>query len=239
MKRFTLFLFLAIGVLSTSQAQYSNTNSLKHGIKLNTTSLLWSNVGLNYEYVINDKSSIQGTATMLIPRTAFSYVEGTVNSESGGDGDVTTNRLMGFGIHAEYRMYTKEEAPDGFYWGPFARFYRYSINYNVENVGSENYYYDNRLGIQSISAGVQIGYQWIIGDNFSIDWSFAGLGPNHMNIFGKFSSDDPDQSTEGLDDAPVVGNRVKVKKVDDETLKISAPFFWVAWRSSLKISYFF
>ena len=230
-------LFLLTGTLvSISQT---------HGVKLNILQLAASKITLNYEYVIDQSSSVQLSLSGLLPRTTPATISNLLYED---DLNTTTvfnqNTVTGYSIQAEYRRYTSEKAPHGFYFGPWIRHYNYFIQFDADvadNSANTNYNYKTRVGLKSlIGAGFQIGNQWLINDNFVIDFCYLGLGVNYGSIYGQFESNDPSLNASDLEDdvnnAP--GPTIKVSENGDK-FKISAPFISLAWRTAFRIGYFF
>lgn len=91
----------------------------------------------------------------------------------------SSNERSGFDISVDYRFYFKNRnkypAPDGLYWGPYTSLY--NLNFKGESNYSQNGS-TNRINVESkfymINVGVQLGYQFLIKERFSIDLMLMG-----------------------------------------------------------------
>lgn len=234
-KIFTLCLLVA-GIAAVAQ---------KHGAKLGIVGLASNqNVQLTYEYLLGDRSGLNVTGSFLIPQKAFGRINETIADENQ---TLTENKMGGFSFGLDYRLYGKSNgAGRGFYFGPFARYYRYNVKVEMtDNVSNDKA--TGQLGIQSISGGIQLGAQWLIKDKFAVDLGFAGMGVSSMNLFGKWTTtsnnlDESDRAQLQQDfeesGIPIISTKAEFTLEDNE-IKLSTPFIGFAWRSYLRIGYYF
>ena len=126
-------------------------------VKINPLGLLLGNMNAGFEYVVNEKSGIEGGLS-------YSSVKATLN----GSADT---KFTGFGAYAMYRYYfaASLDAPRGLYVGPRVTF------------GSTNNS-DTDVGASVFSIGALFGHQWVwpkTGDaGFLLD---LGIGVAYYN----------------------------------------------------------
>lgn len=143
----------------------------------------------------------------------------------------------------EYRFYTKREGLTGFYLGPYFRYY--SINADYTDVIKENTF--NVDGsINSFGLGVQLGYNWIINDIVSIDFSFfgAGIDKNTVKLIYTHNSAGFDYNTivndvnEVFKDVRYLEKRLK-NEVSADNLTTKIPFLFPGLKAGVTIGIVF
>ncbi|MBX2815610.1 MAG: DUF3575 domain-containing protein [Saprospiraceae bacterium] len=150
MKRIVL-LFAGVFMLS----MYTNAQTM--AVKINPFGLLLGNLNAGFEYVLNEKASVEA---------GLSYFN--VGATVGTDDDT---RFTGVGAYAMYRYYFAKalDAPRGLYVAPRANF------------GSTKNS-DTDLGVTTFSIGALFGHQWVwpkTGDaGFTLD---LGIGVAYFN----------------------------------------------------------
>ena len=128
-------------------------------VKLDPLSLAFGSLRAGYETFTSDKASVYA---------GLSYVNRGI---LGID-------YTGVGVFGQYRFYlSNTEAPKGIFAGP---------HLGVNFIGFDDGFGD-RLNYTLVRIGGIIGYQGIIGDNFT--WEI-GIGPTYGIISGDFSDDD-------------------------------------------------
>lgn len=247
MNKLTTALILILIYSTAGIAQRKNViETPTHGVKLGVTGLFYNNIQLTYEYLLSDKSGINVTGAFFIPRKApFNITERMSKEESIL---INKDRFTGYSFGLDYRFYLgKKGAGRGFYFGPFMRYYRYHITIDAQNISSNNSY-QGTIGLGSLSGGAQFGAQWLIKDRYSIDWGFAGVGVSGMSVFGKFESDggilsqeDRETIAEGLRESGFGFMEEAADKVlsQDGDVNFSYPFWGFAWRSFIRVGYYF
>ncbi len=155
----------------------------RNTIKWNLTPfVLWSSRNINFSY-----------ERVLKPYRAFSVNAGYFVLPSSGIYDSLNIKAArnnwGFTVSGDYRYYFKKRnkgyAPDGLYWGPYGSFHYTGFENDIEVFngdlaqGSLNL----RAEIAIVSAGVEIGYQFVIKEKFTIDLIF--IGPSFSVYSGK------------------------------------------------------
>ncbi len=95
-------------------------------------------------------------------------------------------RNTGFIIAGDYRFYFKRnryQAPDGLYWGPYAAYYYMDNKSRVELKDGNNIEGSAELQtyFNMLHAGVQLGYQFVFWDRWTLDLVLIGPG---MGFYG-------------------------------------------------------
>lgn len=161
----TIFAFLSVGLTAQSVK--------KHALKANLLSPVFNTLNLSYENAVSASSSIAIGASYMdfndFGNTYYDYSK--------------PNQVKGMSLTAEYRIYYEDQALNGPYLAPFARYmyyerdlqYSYSYSnydpvygyiYGASEVRERGFYH-------SAGIGVVAGYQFVVKNVFSIDM-FAG-----------------------------------------------------------------
>jgi len=217
-------------------AFYLNNFAQENIVKVGLFGLVTKSLNLKYERVLNKKNSVNLNLQFKIPGgLPFGF---TLNDIA--DGSISTTdelKIKGFSISPEYRIYTKENAPRGFYLAPYIQLKNYTAQFSGEVDG---YYRDIKASYGNIGAGVQMGAQWLIKDRVSIDWYFFGLGVNRNTVKLTLTSDDPNidfeqyerDAEESLRDVPFLENRIEPSSGDNYG-EIKANLIFPATRAGL------
>lgn len=173
------------------------TSAQKNVVKLNLPSLGFRNFYFSYERMITERKSISIGLSFMPSRNMFF----SGNHKAGADqADIRYDNLKisGFTLTPEFRFYTghRKEGPRGFYLAPYIRINSTSIKGSYTDTGSTDYTGPNNTakfdidGSYSVKAlGCLFGYQWLIADKISIDWSFIGIGVGQYKLRLKETSD--------------------------------------------------
>lgn len=158
---FFVALVSALGV--TAQDTAENPKNL---IKLNFDGLFDARYQVGIERIVGKYTSVQLNAGLL-----FDYEI----SESTSSNTTTDNRMSGFVLTPEFRVYlsefTKNETPKGFFIGFFGR---------VRDFTSSNYYSDGWVeddsftDVTTVGAGLHVGFQYFTSFGLGFD---AWVGP--------------------------------------------------------------
>lgn len=142
-------------------------------IKWNLTPMIWSssNINFSYERATSNHGSFSVNAGYFVLPSVGSYDSININR---------ANNKYGFSISGDKRYYFKKRnvnsAPDGLYWGIFGSFHYYNFENSFEIMNSDiahgNLTLSGNLGI--ISAGVELGYQFVFKNNITVDLIFIG-----------------------------------------------------------------
>lgn len=180
MKKLIPLILLSVFFISIDNiyAQYTAdtlpANYKRNTIKWNMTPfLLWSkkNINLSYERILTPKRSYSVNAGYFeLPSTG---IYDSLNIKS-------ANKKFGYSVSGDYRFYMNKRnvnpAPAGIYWGVYGSFHYYQFTNNIEVLNSPtiqgNLILDGKMNI--LSAGVELGYQFVIKEKFSIDLIFMG-----------------------------------------------------------------
>lgn len=85
------------------------------------------------------------------------------------------------------RFYPGQSSPlRGMYWGPWLR-YRHRGRSGDLNL--PDHQLQTHFNLSTANAGVLLGYQWLIKDIFSIDWSILGIGWGYYRIRARYTVD--------------------------------------------------
>lgn len=182
MKTFlTLGLFLLISVSSFAQNESEEPKEFKNSIRYNisTPSILGiENIILGYERVLGKNRSF--TVALGLNNLPFLNVGSDLTGDSGvkliGDG-----KNSGFHFSGDYRFYLKSEnkfdAPRGVYIGPYYSFNSYNRG-NEWALNTENFdgNVSTDLFFRINSIGGELGYQFLLGKRFLLDFTMFGPG---------------------------------------------------------------
>ncbi len=188
-KHFFLFLLMVTSLNSLTAQSLNSTSDKNNVIKLNIPALFFTNFSFQYETKTTRKSSF-AVAVRYRPAGKIPFeskVEDWVNDNSI---KVDLARIGNVGITPEYRFYlSKKGALQGFYIGPFISFNHYfgdvPVNYSdyVNNASVEKTAVF-KGSTNAFTAGFQLGAQWKLSDQLSLDWWI--VGPNYGFSRGNF-----------------------------------------------------
>lgn len=221
--------------------------------KIGLGSALNRQINLEFERVLTGKNSVLAEVSFKIPNNLpdgfFAQIEGEgiQNNVQFDDGE-----FGGFLFAAEYRIYTKGNAPQGFYFSPYLKLnsntFDLSGSYNNNNTGTTNIPSSADFSLFTTSVGGNIGYQWLIADKVAINWNILGLGLGINRISGEFTAMDDDPGifddfaqdvTSFLNEIPGLPT-IDIESNDaEQTIKASDSFFFPTARISVSIGYAF
>ncbi len=160
-----------------------NTNEKINILKINVPALFLKNISFQYERKTRKKNSFV-LAVRYRPKSTMPFqstVEKLIDQSSVR---VDLFKMGNFGITPEYRFYFgKKAAPQGFYIGPFISYNHYNADIPI------NYMSDTKTGvfkggINTFTAGFQVGAQWRLSEKIYLDWWI--VGPNYGISKGDF-----------------------------------------------------
>ena len=159
-------------------------------VKVNTAALLVKNVSVLYERKLNQHWTVLAGAGYRwggnVPKV-LGLGGVIVSSESA--------RINGFSFTPEVRYYFNfcecGGSPSGFYAGLYGRYTKYwgSLNFHFWN-GSE---YKEALvasNLRELGAGLQLGYQFVFKQRWTVDIMFAGPRLSTYKLSGDLDSED-------------------------------------------------
>lgn len=227
-----LLLFTSLTLSAQEKEKKVISGDLNNIFKINVSSLIFSNISLQYERVVRRKITV-ALGVGIMPKTGLPF-EKTLMDEFGHNADakraIETTKLSNFNITPEIRFYMgKKNAPAGFYIAPFVRYNQMNFEQLYEFTASDNKKYHPLINgkINNFGGGILFGAQWSLSRKISLDWWIAG--PSYGTLKGNLSGTE-DMSTmsaadkqklerdiEDVDlpliktDATVGNNRVDVK----------------------------
>ncbi len=190
---------------STAQEDIELPDDYKHNvIKWNPTPfVLWSRKNINFSY-----------ERVLKPHRTFSVNLGYFELPSLGvlEDVLVENKVGkgGFTVSGDYRFYFKNRntrmAPDGLYWGPFASIHHYGFSHDMTFIDNPSLQGTANLSasMSIASLGVQLGYQFVIKDRFTMDLIFIGPALSFygidVNLSGNVDINEEDEYLKALYD---------------------------------------
>ena len=256
-KNLTVLAFVFISLAGFSQEpSYLSEGALVDGKtigKLNVTSLFMKTGGLSVERIITKNlSAVAGISFM--PSSSIPFVN-TIASMSDADAE-TSDALMGirintFSFSPELRIYPGKGYGRGFYISPYYKYEKFGLSdllveFELDN-RTEDIAFDG--GIHTHSAGVLLGYQWLLGksQNIIIDWTILGAhyGGSSGNFHGKYSGtltpDERAQAQDAIDetfaDLPIIKAEGKINNDNTADVTVSGP--WAFLRGSVSVGFRF
>lgn len=166
-----------------------------NAVKWNIGSLAVGTGYFSYERALSESKSVN--VGLHFTSLSGSVFADAFESDDRDEGtvDLATPSLKGWGLTAEYRMYTSSarEGLSGFFFAPFLRHSQYTIGvesqFEKDNgdtfIGEQSLTLKNSLGV-----GFVIGTHFNVGSNFSIDVTWFGLGVSTSKIKGKVTTND-------------------------------------------------
>ena len=192
-----------------AQEVYPDTG-YKNTIRLNLTPLLVTSraesATIGYERILGNNQSVSANIGHLSLSPLITTKEGSPVEW------ISSLRNTGFIASADYRFYFKRNrylAPDGLYWGPYAAYYYIDkaarvnlLDNSVVQAGS-----DVQTYFSIFHAGIQLGYQFVFWDRWTLDLILAGPG---FGFYGGSIIIDPDiQITDDDDYAQAIFDAIK------------------------------
>ena len=175
--------------ISPLQGQPDSLKNFKNTIRFNISNPVlidWEFNIIGYERVISDHQ----TFSLSIGRTSFPSLK--FNSDSLKLRDQTYNSGIHFSF--DYRFYLQKEnrynAPRGIYIGPYYGFNRFSrdITWDLTNT-TFNGEVELEMDLTGNLIGMQLGYQFVFWNRFSVDLVLMGPGYWNFNLRSQFKTD--------------------------------------------------
>jgi hypothetical protein len=155
--------------------------SQKNAVKVGLTGISYGNYSLNYERHITKNQSININGSFWDLDLGFVPTNLLFTPS---DGVELSELKKGFHASIDYRIYVNTNiALHGFYVAPYLRYWQYNFTMHDEINGMD---FNMNSSAISAGAGFSIGYQWIIKDHFTIDWTFIGLGIERIMYNGNY-----------------------------------------------------
>lgn len=180
----TVFFITCINSIAEAQLPSGVENDFEarfNHIKINLTSIPLNNYSIQYERVLNKKSSI-GFSFRFMPESKLPFRKLIRDAVADQDPELQRTveqlRISNFAFTPEYRFYIGKGFGRGFYIAPFYRFAHFKSNnilitYTADILGNEETI--NLSGdLTANTGGILFGAQWALSENISLDWMIAG-----------------------------------------------------------------
>ncbi|MEM1122354.1 MAG: DUF3575 domain-containing protein, partial [Bacteroidota bacterium] len=211
----------------------------KNLLKLNLPNLLFNNVTLNYERMVNKQHTLSFHLGYLRPQEPFFALHNALKLED----DLDPGRLSGFTATAEYRFYQNEKgAGRGLYVAPYLRYANYDLAVNTIIVGN---YANTNTSVSTVGIGGQLGMQWLIGEQVVVDLGILGLALQSYTLTSSFKTiDEPidfdeirDRIQQEVQGYPFI--RDLSFSETNESLSLKMPFLFGGARAYLSVGFKF
>lgn len=248
MKKLNL-LFIVLMMASTGLVAQQSA------VKLGLGGLFVTAPNLRFEQALGDRMSFQITGSYKFP-TGVNLSQASTETVS-----LTDTKISGFAVIPELRFYfgaAKAGTIEGFYLAPYLKYHRYgtstTTSFSYVNPQGQSIPLNPELNLRlsTIGGGLQIGYHWIFGEHFSLDWHFLGLGVDGHRIglrydfrnedlnlrdVAEFIIDEYNQNT----DTPIEISDEELDQIPEagKQIKLSTPFAFIGFRAGLSIGYAF
>lgn len=167
----------------------------KNGVKMNISSLAFSNYSFSYERAIARKITLSGGYSIL-PETKLSSIplisKGLEYTDMASEEDEEFNEILdeatvsSNATTGEIRFYTgKKPGARGFYASVYGRYTTINLShlYTYEDDMGSTYELPINAKLNGFGGGVMLGAQWLIAKRISFDWYILG------GHYGKLSGD--------------------------------------------------
>jgi hypothetical protein len=171
--------------VNTIKAQAAGEEVKNSIIKINVPALFLKNISLQYEIKTSTKSSF-AVAVRYRPKSSVPFKSAIEDLIDQPAIRVDLFKMGNIGITPEYRFYlSRKKNMQGFYIAPFISYNHYTadIPINYDSLTKEKTAVFNG-STNSWTFGFQLGAQWKINNNLTLDWWI--LGPNYGVMKGNF-----------------------------------------------------
>lgn len=189
----------ALSQVKSTEKDKQTRKDIRHPniIKINTLALAFNNISLMYESGILPRLSVG-----LGLGYKYAGVEPKVFSVNDSKIGASIDKIRGFTITPEARYYIKTCDPsllEGFYGGVYFRYTRYAsaVDFSFLPASGIEEGYNADVAMNEYGVGIQLGYQLMIKERFSIDFLFFGPRFSSYHLGYEF---DRRPSQEFLDD---------------------------------------
>ncbi len=240
------FLVVAPAFTQDTIGEINKQEKVKHPniIKINTLAIPFNNISLTYE-------------RSIIPRLSagigFGYKYGglipkvfTVNNSVIA---FELDKIQGYSVTPDVRYYLKSCDPgklEGFYAGLYFRYTYYTTAINFKyaqiNLPIENPNAD--MVMKEYGMGIELGYQLILWERFSIDFLFIGSRYSNYRIGYKFSKEPSEEFINDLSeymnefvDHLGLDYNVDIKEENEKSFRASFPFLSMRFGLSLGFTF--
>jgi hypothetical protein len=233
LKVFAIVLLLFPGWVADAQ-----DNVLKAGL----SGAFLGDFNLAYERMLNSNRSIQIKVGYLNPVKSPFFTEEIITPEA----YAFIQENGGMSASLEYRFYISEKlSAEGFYIAPYLRWFNQFVDYEDE---IESRLYTVNTTVNTVGMGAQLGYQWIIGEMFTIDFHFLGIGLDYYMAQLKYSMDpkpagfDYSEVTPHIDDvfSDIIYLKDRLRhEVNEDNHTSKLPFLFPGFRMGISLGFAF
>lgn len=257
MKKTVFLLATSLLITLAASAQLPNylegrgTPDGKTIVKTSITSLLLNTASFSGERILTKNlSAVLGISFM--PSGSFPYID-ELRYRTDISEELTFAKINTFSISPELRIYTGKGYGRGFYFSPYYRYERFGLSNLPINFTFDDQYGTIIFegGINTHSAGLMIGRQWLAGKkrNIVIDWTILGAhyGISSGNFNGTYNGSTPlteenrremQQSIdEGFNDLPFIKAKGTINENGDADFSIDGP--WAFLRGGISVGFRF
>lgn len=213
----------------------NGSNAQNSVIKTSVSGFLLGDYSLSYERQTFNKQSAQIRIGYLQPLLSPFISEKTITPS-----EYTFKDSKGaFQSSIEYRFYTGDAPLNGFYLGPYLRYYVIRANYSDE---IRSNLFNVEGSVNTFGLGVQLGYQFLINEKFSVDIGFfgAGIDKNNVKLIYTTTTSNFNYSTivddvsEVFEDIPYFEKKLK-NEVNPNNLITKLPFLFPGLRAGITV----
>ncbi|MCF8360991.1 MAG: DUF3575 domain-containing protein [Prolixibacteraceae bacterium] len=224
-------------------------NAQDNIVKLDLSGVVIGNYALSYERQVADNNTINFKAGYWNMNAMFFDADNTYSNlidyfDTGGGISLEDIRA-GFHTAVDYRFYARTRNKfEGVYFAPYVRYWEQNFDLS-DVVRGHEFNVDTKLS--SIGFGIQMGYQWVIKEQFIIDWYFVGMGIERYRLKGdytvdqsgfNYSSIESDVYQAFMTDYEFLNKRVDVDS-NDERMRLTIPVWGPGIKTGLSIGYRF
>jgi hypothetical protein len=211
------------------------SNAQKSVIKTSVSGLLLGDYSLSYERQTFNNQSAQIRIGYFQPLLSPFISENTMTPS-----EYTFKDSKGsLQSSIEYRFYTGDAPLHGFYLGPYLRYYGIRANYTDE---VRSTLFNVEGSVNTLGLGVQLGYQFLINEKFSVDIGFfgAGIDKNSVKLIYTTTATNfnynsiVDDVSEVFEDIPYFEKRLK-NEVNTNNLITKLPFLFPGLRAGFTV----
>ena len=213
-------------------------NAQENTVKAGLSGAFLGDFNLAYERMLNSNRSLQIKVGYLNPVKSPFFSENTITPEAyhfiRENGGITAS--------LEYRFYISEKlSAEGFYIAPYLRWFNQFVDFEDE---IESRLYTVNTKLNTVGLGAQLGYQWIIGEMFTLDFHFLGIGLDHYMAQLKYTVDpkpagfDYSEVTPHIDDvfSDIIYLKNKLKhEINEDNHTSKLPFFFPGFRMGISL----
>lgn len=211
-------------------------------VKVFPTSFVFGKGTFGYERVIDENHSF--TFNLGIP-TGVNPLN-IVSIEENDEMNLLRGKMSAWMLMPGYRInLSKRGAPVGFYTEPYLKYERFKVNMDSEFIDDEKERFLSNIDASygGFGAGIQIGFQCLIGDVVSLEWSVIGLEAKIANIDFVYTdldggvdiNDVNDELQADYSDLPVIGEKIEFETGTHKVYGKAKGFLFPGVRSAVSI----